>query len=101
MDKITVGCYYSGDADYTGELLHEKYGPDHRTFPSGPIVSRPQELERIAGLETRTVHGIIGREADLAFIITGRNDAPQTPKNWMFQTPTGNVSISRGKQLLN
>ena len=29
LDKITVGCYYSGDADYTGELLYKKYVPDH------------------------------------------------------------------------
>ena len=46
------------------------------------------------------MHGVIGREADLAIIITGRTDGPQTPKHWVFQTPTGNVSISRGKQLL-
>ena len=56
-------------------------------------------MKRIAGLETRTVHGVIG-EADLAIIITGRTDGPQTPKNWVFQIPTGNLSISRGKQLL-
>ena len=38
----------------------------------------------LAGLQVRTVHGFIGQESDIAIIVTGAQDGPCKPNDWVF-----------------
>ena len=83
--RIVVECYYSGDVREIAAECNRRWR------------NSPAEVSTQLSVEVRTVNAIIGQEADIIILVTGRTEGLEVAEDFVLQPRLATVAVSRPK----